>query len=93
MTYGEAIALILELEDEWTSHLAAKLKGWTIPASYGDVMQALSAQALLTLVKSPDSGPMEPLMMPWTPAPEPAATQAEADALRADLASRSAFRE
>jgi hypothetical protein len=94
VSYGEALALITELQQEWGSHLSAEMHGWTIPASYGDVMQATTAQTVITmLTRLIGADPSDPLPMPWTPAAEPPLPPEEVDALRAELASRSAFRD
>lgn len=86
--YGEAIALIDELQREFGSHLNADLHGWDFAVGYGEVMAGLHASGYLN-VHSETS-----VKLPW-PWPDdnraPVVTAEEREQLKQRLLRYSAF--
>lgn len=97
MSYGLAWSLLQGFLREWGTHTQAAVSGWKFPASYGDVMVALSYRAYLIAHSEEKERGRVSVPLPW-PSPSEAAasvqvTDEEMDAALARLEQVSAIRD
>ena len=87
--YGEAIDCVNELRSEFGTHLHAADAGWDFPASYGEVIALVQAQAFIAVHRDPKKPPVD-LPTPW-PGAEPRFSPEEVEAAEKELRRRSAI--
>lgn len=93
-TYGEALDLVDQLQLDTGSHISAELSGWLFPASYGELMAGLHAQAYINVHRDVKKHPNP--FAGWSPLPGDKSERAdvtpeEREMLRQSLIARSAF--
>lgn len=91
MSFGEAIHLVNELQQEIGSHLSADLLNWDFVAGYGELMTAIQLEAYLNANRD-EKKQREPFSVMKPMNQKPRVTAEERAALEQQLERRSAFR-